>query len=114
MGSLVRWGIVELGGEPTGWPWAVLAVNLVGSVILGVLLGGQWPQRNVTWGTGLATGFCGALTTLSAFAVDVAHFLRDDRLGLAVSYLVVSLGLGLAGAMVGYRLGQQTRVDGVR
>lgn len=56
-----------------GFPAGTLAVNLLGTLILGVVV--AWrvasPHRRRLW-LGLATGFCGSLTTFSTFATDVA------------------------------------------
>lgn len=49
--------------------WGTLAVNLVGSFVLGVLVGGAVSGNAFAL---LGTGFCGGLTTYSAFAVQAA------------------------------------------
>ena len=54
--------------------WGTLLVNLTGSALLGVLIGrdaGGWPLALI------GTGFCGGLTTYSAFAVQTAGSARE-------------------------------------
>ena len=50
--------------------WGTLAVNLVGSALLGGLVGAAVDGH---WLALLGTGFCGGLTTYSAFAVQSVH-----------------------------------------
>ena len=50
----------------------------------------------------VATGFCGTLTTFSAFGADVVRLLEQRTLGRAVAYLGATLLLGLGAAAAGY------------
>lgn len=79
-----------------------LAVNVLGSGVLGVLLGlTDVPGAVVVL---VGTGFCGALTTFSTFGADVVRLLDERALGRAVGYLLASLVLGLGAAAAGYAL----------
>lgn len=104
-GATARWGLVELAGDPSGWPWAVFVANLVGCAVMGLLVGGCRPALHTVPLVGLTAGFCGALTTFAAFAVDLAMFLRDDRIPLFVGYLSASLVAGVAAFLLGQRVG---------
>lgn len=97
--TVARWG--------PGWPWGTLLVNVFGSLVLGVIMGTAAAADLPRWATLLlATGFCGALTTFSSFALQVldlsgtpaaqprAHF---SWRGLA--YAAISLGAGLLAAV---------------
>jgi CrcB protein len=57
------------------WPWGTWLVNVVGSAVLGVLLGviaGRGSQGSTTAVVALVgTGFCGSLTTFGGFAAQV-------------------------------------------
>ncbi|MGH1503623.1 MAG: fluoride efflux transporter FluC [Acidimicrobiales bacterium] len=106
VGALVRWGLIEAAGGGA----AVLACNVVGSLILGVLVGSmprpgtmmsadEWARRFGRQRL-LGTGFCGGLTTLSTVAVDAAGRLDDGRPGAAVAGLATTVALtGIAGAV---------------
>jgi fluoride exporter len=74
----------------------ILAVNVAGSFALGLLVGSS-PTTLVV----LGTGFCGALTTWSTFAHDVATEAERRR---AVVHAVTSVALGLAAAALGLGL----------
>ncbi len=82
------------------WPWGTLAVNLAGSLILGWLVGLDLRGAPLAL---LGTGFCGALTTYSTFAVQVHE--RGRRLGsaLAATTLAASLALCAVGFWLGAR-----------
>ena len=82
----------------TRFPWGTLTVNVVGSLVLGVVL--AVPADPAVTAL-VATGFCGALTTYSAVAVQSAN-----RGGLAGTAYAVGTVLGcLAVAWAGYTLG---------
>lgn len=78
-------------------PWGTLAVNLFGSFGLGLLVGGAVSGSTLAL---LGTGFCGGLTTYSAFAVQSVH--RGRRLGAA--YVALTITGCLALAWLGYAL----------
>lgn len=89
----------ERGRPPTH---ATLLVNVLGSFVLGWLVG-----AGVT-GSALAllgVGFCGALTTFSTLALEIWEALAEDRRGEAVATVALSLTLGLAAAYAGLVLG---------
>ncbi|MCZ4499331.1 MAG: crcB 2 [Marmoricola sp.] len=79
-------------------PWGTLLVNLAGSALLGWLVGHGTEGRPLAL---LGTGFCGALTTYSAVAVQSTQ--RSGRHGTAYAIGTV-LGC-LVVAWVGYLAG---------
>ncbi|WP_324275046.1 fluoride efflux transporter FluC [Blastococcus brunescens] len=52
----------------------------------------------------MGTGFCGALTTFSAFGADVVRLLEERALGRALGQLAATVVLGLGAAAAGYVL----------
>jgi len=79
-----------------------LAVNVVGSGVLGVVLGWSAVPGEVVALVG--TGFCGTLTTFSTFGADVVRLIEERALGRALAYLAATLVLGLGAAAAGYAL----------
>ena len=77
--------------------WGTLMVNLLGSAVLGALLGAAVDGDPLAL---LGTGFCGGLTTYSAFAVQTVHGGR--RRGTA--YAVATVAGCLAAATLGHLL----------
>lgn len=87
-------------------PWGTLVVNVVGSLILGAVLGLAVAGGISTWWVALVgTGFCGALTTFSGFSAQVLDLGRQGGGGVrGVAYATGSLVLGVAAATAGYAL----------
>lgn len=105
-GSLTRYGLDELLGTTTGLPVATLTVNLAGAFALGVLI--EWLSfRGSDLGHRraarllLGTGFLGGFTTYSALAVEAEGLLRDGRVGLALTYALTTIVVGLAASAAG-------------
>jgi CrcB protein len=95
VGAPLRW-VVGLRLDRR-WHWGTLSVNLVGSFVLGTLVGAAVGGH---WFALLGTGFCGGLTTYSAFAVQAVE--GGPRRGSA--YIVVTVGGCLALATLGHLL----------
>ena len=72
----------------------ILFVNIVGSALMGILLG-WFLQRNVPGESGLwlflATGVLGGFTTFSAFSKDVVHMINTGEFTKAALYALVSV-----------------------
>ncbi|MEM7339235.1 MAG: CrcB family protein [Actinomycetota bacterium] len=110
-GAGARYGALELVGEADRL-LAIWAINLVGSLLLGVFVGLRLTRRGTERITRnqfdlLGFGFCGAFTTFSTFALDVARRLEDGELQTA---LLVGLATPLTAVLVagfGYRMGSR-------
>jgi CrcB protein len=102
LGALGRWAVATtLPGDP--WPWATLAVNLLGCFLIGVLLAGLAERRPVaTWPRPfLGAGVLGGFTTHSTFAVEVVRAAEDGAVALAAGYVVASVVGGLLAVVLG-------------
>ncbi len=115
LGALARWGVVRLGG-PDDAETIIVAVNVAGSLLLGLLYGIR-ERLDPDLLLGLGTGFAGGFTTFSSYAVAVAtHLDEGDVLAAAANGLgtpvaaVVAAGLGYrAGRLWGARPGSGRR-----
>jgi fluoride exporter len=86
----------------TVFPWGTFTVNVLGSLILGIVTGavtagGASPQVQLA----LGTGFCGALTTYSTFSYETLRLLEDDARLFAAANVVASIVAGLGAAFLG-------------
>ena len=110
-GSLARWGVVA--ATPDDWSSAAtMALNGVGSLLIGVFVGLRFTrtgERRLTRNQYLllGAGFCGGLTTFSTFAVDVATRLDEGAALSALALGAATPALAVVAAGVGYRLGSR-------
>jgi fluoride exporter len=86
----------------TVFPWGTFTVNVIGSLILGIITGAvaagrASPQVQLALGTGL----CGALTTYSTFSYETLRLLEDDARLFAAANVVASIAAGLGAAFLG-------------
>ncbi|NUR82460.1 MAG: fluoride efflux transporter CrcB [Nonomuraea sp.] len=88
-------------------PWGTLAVNVIGSAIVGLLMGiasrEALPHVVLSFA---GTGFCGALTTFSTFSSQTYKMLADGSTGRALGDIALNLVLGLAAVGLFYQLGR--------
>lgn len=82
---------------------ATVAVNLVASLLAGLLTG--LLVLDDAWRAILVTGFCGGLSTYSAFAVQAVEQLERRRGGHALVTVAVTVVGGAIAASVGLLLG---------
>lgn len=81
-------------------PWGILAANVLGSLLLGLL-----HDTAPGWLVALAgTGFCGGLTTYSTLAADTVRLAGERPRTLGVLNLTANLVLGLCAAALGWWL----------
>jgi CrcB protein len=101
-GAALRWAVVT-SVEAGPFPWQVFALNVVGSVLLGVLLAEEWshPRARLVLHDVGAIGFCGGLTTFSTFSLEVVNLVRDGNASFAVIYAVSSVAAAIAGVTAG-------------
>jgi CrcB protein len=85
------------------FPWTTLIVNLLGSVVLGVLLTVVAADSASAHRTRAfaAVGFCGGFTTFSTWMVESVLLARDGDTGIGALYTVVSLLAGVAAVAAG-------------
>jgi fluoride exporter len=96
VGAVVRHLVARLLDRP-GAPWGVLAANVAGSFLLGVVLG-RAPSEVAAL---VGTGFCGALTTYSTFTLQIVALPRARAVGYALGSVVAGLLAAAVGLAVG-------------
>ena len=97
--TLNRWG--------SNLPWGTLAVNLVGSLLIGLCwqLFEKWqisPNQRVL----LFVGIFGGFTTFSSYALESLRLLQEGRLQVGLIYMVGSNLGGLTAVFLGYLIGR--------
>ncbi|MBC1569458.1 fluoride efflux transporter CrcB [Listeria sp. FSL L7-1425] len=99
-----------------GFPYATLAVNLIGCFLLAFLMPflAEKSRISLVLLNGIGTGFIGAFTTFSAFSVDTIQLLQNGEVILAVSYVFASLLGGLVMVKLGRTLSDMLLKRGAR
>jgi len=90
-GTLLRWKLSPLNAMNANFPFGTFIANIVGTICLSVLfiLGNGEVSTNIGCQViaGLSDGFCGCLTTISTFAVEITTLSKSH----AYRYGIVSL-----------------------
>jgi CrcB protein len=94
-------GIGRLLGN--GFPYATFAINITGSLIMG-LAAGYFAFKSggsQHWRLFLTTGILGGYTTFSTFSLDAALLYERGEVGLAAVYVIGSVVIAIAGLFAG-------------
>lgn len=108
LGAVARYGVslaLQRTNSSATFPLATLAVNVVGCLAAGAALA-YFERHPVAANARLfvLTGVLGGFTTFSAFGVETLALHREGRPTLAALNVGLNLALGLAAALVGWRL----------
>ncbi|CAL9461277.1 fluoride efflux transporter CrcB [Streptomyces sp. enrichment culture] len=85
------------------FPWGTLTVNVLGSLVLGVLAGAAVASPAYAL---LGTGLCGALTTYSTFSYETLRLTRTGSARYAAANAVVTVAASLGAVAAGVALGR--------
>ena len=109
IGAAARHGVNLLAARvfATEFPWGTLAVNVIGSLLIGVAA--AWfafrGDTSVIWGQPmrlfLTTGVLGGFTTFSAFSLDFAVLFERGEVGLGIAYVLASVVLSIGAIFLG-------------
>jgi CrcB protein len=87
------------------FPYGTLVVNIAGCFLIGVVYAlSEKGNVNAEWRLFLITGFLGGFTTFSSFSNETVSMLRDAQYWQALSYVGVSIIVGLAATFGGISL----------
>ncbi len=107
-GALARYGVFVAATHLLGvsFPYGTLIVNVLGSLLLGVLVEGMALAWTVPASARLflVVGMFGAFTTFSTFSLDVVVLYERGRELVAAGYVVASVVLSLGGLFAGLHL----------
>jgi CrcB protein len=91
------------------FPWGTLAVNVVGSFIIGSIAAASAPESRLvvspTARTFLMVGICGGFTTFSSFSLQTLELIRNRDFGEALGNMLLSVAACMAAVAMGYILG---------
>ena len=111
VGAILRYsaslGVYSLFGR--GFPYGTLFVNVVGSLLMGILSIILLDRFNVgpEWRAAILVGLLGAFTTFSTFSIETMNLLEQGDLTRAMLNIAVSVVLCLLAVWVGLIIGRQ-------
>ncbi|GGD09127.1 fluoride efflux transporter CrcB [Hyunsoonleella pacifica] len=106
-GSVLRYLIGKfLNSTENGIPYGTFAANILGSLIIGIILGLAAKNDSLSQNQTLllATGFCGGFTTFSTFAYENHVFLKTGDFFSFAIYTIASFIIGFLAVFAGMYL----------
>ena len=106
-GSVARYLLGKLLNSPeSGIPFGTFAANILGSLLIGIILGLAAKNESLTQEQTLllATGFCGGFTTFSTFAYENHVFLKNGDFMTFALYTIASFILAFLAVFAGIYL----------
>jgi len=92
----------------TGFPGGTLFVNVLGSLVIGLIAGWLAFKMEQPWSVAarlfVVTGILGGFTTFSSFSLDTALLVERGEIGLAALYVGGSVALSLVAVFAGLGL----------
>jgi len=108
IGGIARYwtsGLVAIQFGET-FPWGTLAVNVLGSFVIGLIATLTSPDGRLFAGAEvrqfLMIGVCGGYTTFSTFSIEALELLRNGELYRAGAYIAASVLLCVVAVWLGY------------
>lgn len=108
-GAALRFVVSGLAYNVLGsdFPWGTLAVNVVGSFLIGFLW--EWLADTAVSPNSrslIFTGGLGAFTTFSTYSLESLNLFRDGQMRLGLTNMAVSNGLGILAVFLGFVMGR--------
>jgi len=97
LGAVLRY----LVGLAVAFPLGTLTVNIIGSLIIGVVWHVFTTRGLQAWLPFMMTGVLGGFTTFSAFSLDTLRLVEAGRLAAAGGYVMASVLLSLVACAAG-------------
>ena len=105
VGSVCRYLLSEI--NTASFPWGTFAVNILGSLLIGLLVGMVSkgvlsPDMKLL----LVTGFCGGFTTFSTFANESFGMMKAGDALLMALYVGASVVVGILAVWLGMNISE--------
>jgi len=106
LGSVARYMMVSASGRMMGmaFPYGTLFVNILGSFLMGILIGTLarlLPENQSQIHAFLAVGVLGGFTTFSAFSLDTVTLMENGQGAQALLYVLASVVLSILALFAG-------------
>ena len=104
IGSICRYLIGLLPINPdNGFPIKTLIINVVGAFAISIIAGLATKNKSISPQLilMLKVGICGGFTTFSTFVYEATDLLNQGHIGVAISYVIASVVLGIFAVFLG-------------
>lgn len=103
-GSALRYVIGKyLNSTNSGFPWGTFTANVLGSLLIGIILGFAVKNNSLNSNQTLllATGFCGGFTTFSTFTYENHALIKSGDFTSFAIYTIASFVIGFLAVFLG-------------
>lgn len=109
LGACARFGLSQMMGRSVfgGIPVATLSANIIGSVLMGLLVGWLSVKASPDIRLFLGVGLLGGFTTFSAFSLEAWTLFETGKAFYAAIYIFASVALSIAGLAAGLMISRQ-------
>jgi len=101
IGAAARYGVGVALVRPGAFPIGVLAVNIIGSFLMGLIVVYLGQKMLSHLNPFLMTGILGGFTTFSAFSLEAYTLFERGEVGQAAIYVIASVVLSIASLIAG-------------
>ena len=101
IGAAARYGVGVALVRPGAFPIGVLAVNIIGSFLMGLIVVYLGQKMLSHLNPFLMTGILGGFTTFSAFSLEAYILFERGEVGQAAIYVIASVVLSIAALIAG-------------
>jgi fluoride exporter len=108
IGALLRYAAVQCVQHfyATAFPFGTMLVNVIGSLVLGVMMARYVAHPSESAQLFFITGVLGGFTTFSAFSWEALQLLQRGQLAAAGMYIGGSVIFSLVAVAAGFQLGR--------
>ncbi len=104
LGSVARYAVRLALGGIQGLPLSTFVVNVVGSLLIGVLMAKYGASKEHWANFVFMIGFCGGFTTFSTFTMELLELSKSAGYTEAAIYATLSVVLSIAALLLGVYL----------
>lgn len=104
LGSVVGQGAIETMPLGVLLPWGTIAVNLLGSLAIGLCAGLSSPDWTPVVRHSVMTGVLGGFTTFSSFSLQTMALIQQGEHAAAAINVAMSVVLGILACSAGYSM----------
>ena len=103
IGASLRFGtgVVMLRFAGSGFPLAILSVNVIGSFLMGLFVVYSFQRGMEHLNLFVTTGILGGFTTFSAFSLEAFTLFERGEIGSATIYVLLSVVASIAALVLG-------------